>query len=168
MVRTLETVPGTAEPLRLETYFAGTTHAWGVVEDLRGALRREFSISIEGVWDGKVLTLDESFLYADGETERRVWTITPLGEGRYEGTAPGVIGIATGAATHDRFSWQYRFALPMFGKVWNVHFRDRFFLRPNGLLLNIASVSKLGVTIATVTTMFQKQADAEQHLMAAE
>ena len=52
-------------------------------------------MDIEGTWDGETLTLVEDFVYDDGETERRTWTIRKIDEHTYEGSSPdGVIGTA--------------------------------------------------------------------------
>merc|ERR1711939_681021 len=84
--------------LRIEEYFQGTTRAWGIFEDRFGTLRRQFTVEITGTWDGETLVLDERFNYADGETDRRVWTIRKTGDHRYEGQANDVVGKATGEA----------------------------------------------------------------------
>ena len=53
----------------LEDYFAGETRAWGLVRDRFGKVRRQFTVDMTGEWDGEVLTLNEKFVYDDGETE---------------------------------------------------------------------------------------------------
>ena len=45
--------------LVLEEYFAGKTRAWGIFEDRFGTLRRQFTVDIDGRWDGRTLVLDE-------------------------------------------------------------------------------------------------------------
>ena len=70
----------TGEPrLVLEDYFNGHTKAWGLFEDRFGLVKRQFTVDITGVWNGETLTLDEHFLYNDGETDQRVWTIRKTG-----------------------------------------------------------------------------------------
>ena len=85
---------GTTPTLRLEDYFAGESKAWGVFEDRFGTLKRQFTVDIFGDWDGERLVLTEDFIYSDGETEQRVWTIRPDGPNSYVGSAEGVIGAA--------------------------------------------------------------------------
>ena len=60
----------------LEQYFTGESEASGIFEDRFGTVRRQFVVSIIGTWDGNLLELDESFLYQDGEKDRRIWKIT--------------------------------------------------------------------------------------------
>ena len=47
------------------------------------------------------------------------------------------------------------------GSRVKVHFDDWMFLQPNGVLINKATVSKLGLDIGRVTIAFTKKADAD-------
>jgi hypothetical protein len=142
--------------LKLESYFQGRTEAWGVFEDRFGRVRRQFKVEIEGNFDGRDLTLFEDFVYADGETDRRIWRITPLGDGRYEGRADDVVGAATGEARGNALHWQYDMNLPIGDGVWQVHFDDWMLLQSDDVLINRATVSKLGITLGEVTLFFRK------------
>ncbi|MEO1198773.1 MAG: DUF3833 family protein [Pseudomonadota bacterium] len=153
--------PDWGKTLRLEDYFAGTTVAWGVFEDRFGKLRRQFRVVMTGVVENNVLTLREDFLYDDGEEETRTWSIRILGDGTYEGTAPGVLGRARGSVVGMAFSWRYGFDLPIGGgKTLRVTFDDRFYLQGDGVMINRARVSKLGLLLGEATIVFSK-ADAE-------
>ena len=142
--------------LVLEDYFKGRTEAWGIFEDRFGKLRRQFKVTIDGTWDGKTLTLDERFKYDDGETDQRIWRITKLGQGKYEGTAADVIGIATGEASGNALNWRYDMDLKVGDGSFKVTFNDWMFLQSDGVLINRARVSKLGVEIGSVTLFFKK------------
>ncbi len=142
--------------LVLEDYFKGRTEAWGIFEDRFGKLRRQFKVTIDGTWDGKTLTLDERFKYDDGETDQRIWRITKLGKGKYEGTAADVIGIATGEASGNALNWRYDMDLKVGDGSFKVTFNDWMFLQSDGVLINRARVSKLGIEIGSVTLFFKK------------
>ncbi|MDX5361634.1 MAG: DUF3833 domain-containing protein [Alphaproteobacteria bacterium] len=144
--------------LVIEDYFAGRTLAWGMFHDRFGNLRREFEVTIDGTWDeaAQTLTLVEDFVYADGEEERRVWTIVKTGPNTYTGTADGVVGTAEGEAQGNTLNWRYTFALPVGESVWNVQFDDWLYLQPGGALLNRAVVSKFGLTLGEVSLAFVK------------
>ena len=144
--------------LVLEEYFEGRTLAAGLFQDRFGTVRRQFTVEIDGSWDGETLTLVEDFDYSDGETERRVWTLKKLDGHKYEGTAEGVVGIANGAAYGNAFNWVYTFDLKVGDGTWRVDFDDWMFLQPGGVLINKATVSKWGVTIGEVTLSFHKPA----------
>ncbi|MEK9661172.1 MAG: DUF3833 family protein, partial [Alphaproteobacteria bacterium] len=71
----IEDFDGKTPRFVLEEYFDGHTRAWGIVRDRFGTVRRQFSVDMTGTWDGTALTLDEHFVYDDGETDRRTWTV---------------------------------------------------------------------------------------------
>ena len=142
--------------LVLEEYFAGKTRAWGIFEDRFGTLRRQFTVDIDGRWDGRTLVLDERFVYRDGERDRRVWTIEKVGPNRYQGRADDVIGVATGEAKGNALSWRYNMDLKVGDSTLRVHFDDWMFLQPDNVLINRARVSKWGVELGQVTLFFSK------------
>ncbi len=155
----IEDFEGTTPTLVLEEYFAGETRAWGIFEDRFGNLRREFKVDIEGTWDGRVLTMTEDFVYADGETDRRVWRIEKLADGRYRGRADDVIGAAEGRAVGKALTWSYDVVLKIAGGDLKVRFNDWLFLQDDEVLINRASVTKFGIEIGTVTLFFRKPAE---------
>ncbi|MEQ9606031.1 MAG: DUF3833 domain-containing protein [Kiloniellaceae bacterium] len=140
----------------IEEYFAGKTRAWGIFQDRFGTLRRQFVVDIDGSWDGETLTLVEDFVYDDGETEQRTWTIRKTGAHGYEGRADGVIGMAEGESYGNVLNWRYRFALKVGDGTWNVHFDDWMFLQDDGVMINRAEVSKFGIALGEVTIAFSK------------
>ena len=149
---------GTTPQLVLEDYFAGETRAWGIFEDRFGNLRREFKVDIAGSWDGRVLTMTEDFVYTDGETDRRVWRIEKLGDGRYRGRADDVIGTAEGTVRGKALTWSYDIVLKVGGSDLKVRFTDWLFLQDDEVMINRASVTKFGIEIGTVTLFFRKPA----------
>ena len=151
-----------AEPkLVIEKYFDGKTQATGIFEDRFGDLRRQFTVDIDGAWDGRELILDERFEYSDGETDRRIWKILKTGDDTYEGRAGDIIGTAEGTAYGNALNWSYDMDLKIGDSTIQVHFNDWMFLQPNGVLLNRAHVSKLGIEIGTVTLAFTKEKPSE-------
>ena len=140
--------------LKIEEYFDGKVYAWGIFEDRFGTLRRQFRVEIDGSWDGQKLVLDEKFLYADGEEDRRVWTITPDGNGRYIGEAGDIIGQAEGVSSGNSLNWRYQMELKVGDGSWKVSFNDWMYLQPGDVMVNRAKVSKWGFTLGTVTLFF--------------
>ncbi|MGD1878064.1 MAG: DUF3833 domain-containing protein [Kiloniellaceae bacterium] len=151
-----EDFAGREPRFRIEDYFVGKTKAWGIFQDRFGTLRRQFVVDIDGTWDGETLTLVEDFVYDDGETERRTWTIHKTGEHSYEGRADGVIGQAEGESYGNVLNWRYRFALKVGDSTWNVSFDDWMFLQDDGVMINRAEVSKFGFQLGEVTIAFSK------------
>ena len=123
-----------------------------------GKVVKRFHVLIDARWQGDTGTLDERFTYSDGTTQRRVWTITRLGPGRYSGRADDVVGEATGEAAGNALRWRYVLALPVDGKVYNVDFDDWMFLMDDQVMLNRSLMSKWGFRLGEVTLSFHKRA----------
>jgi hypothetical protein len=143
-----------------EEYFLGQTKAWGFFQDRFGTVRREFVVDIEGYLEDDVLVLDEDFVYADGEVDKRVWRIRHLGDGRYEGEADDIIGTAKGERRGKAMRWVYEFDLATGDRTWRVTFDDWMLLQDENVMINRTTVSKWGFTLGEVYIFFQKQPDA--------
>lgn len=143
--------------LDLRTYFDGTLDAHGIFQNRSGEVVRRFHVLIEANWEGDVGVLDEHFTYSDGETQRRVWTITRHGRGQYIGTADDVVGEAVGEARGNALRWRYVLALPVGDKVYNVDFDDWMFLMDDRVMLNRSVMSKFGIRLGEVTLSFYKR-----------
>lgn len=147
--------------LLLEEYFAGQTRAWGLFEDRFGKVQRQFVVDIEGTWDGTTLVLNEDFIYNDGETENRIWTIKKSGQNNYTGTTQQTIGEASGRIAGNAFHWEYDFNLKVGDSTWKVHFDDWMFLQSDDVLINKATVTRWGIKLGTVYLSFRKLGDAQ-------
>lgn len=143
--------------LDLREYFNGTLEAHGIFQDRSGEVVKRFTVVIDASWQGEVGTLDERFTYSDGSTQRRVWTITRTGEGRYVGRADDVVGEARGESAGNALRWRYVLALPVDGKVYNVDFDDWMFLMDDRVMLNRSVMSKWGFRLGEVTLSFYKR-----------
>jgi Protein of unknown function (DUF3833) len=147
--------------LNMEEFFDGTVTAKGQFQDVFGTVRRRFDVTIKGDWNGKRLRLVEDFVYEDGSTEQRVWTLVKTGADTWRGTAPGVIGEAVGVEDGDRFNWKYTIDLPVPAaggpaKTVRVTFDDWMWLLSKDRLLNRAYMKRYGVDVGDVTISFEK------------
>ena len=143
--------------LDLRTYFNGTVDAWGLFTDRSGRVVKRFTVDMDCKWQGDEGVLDEAFTYSDGTKERRIWRLKALPNGRYEGRADDVVGMASGQTKGNAFQWQYTLALPIDGSVWHVQFDDWMYLMDERVMLNKAVMSKLGVTLGEVTLSFTRR-----------
>lgn len=143
--------------LKIEDYFRGKTTGWGMFQDRFGKVRNRFKVTMVGTLKDDTLTLDEDFFYLDGSTSNRIWKIKVLGNGYYEGTAGDVVGMASGSSAGNAFNWKYQMDLPIGDSTWRVKFDDWLFLQEDGILINVATVSKWGFTIGKLTFVFSKQ-----------
>jgi len=146
--------------LELEQYFVGQLKAHGQFQDRFGQVKRRFVVDIDGHWDGSTLTLNEAFVYDDGEHEQRVWTLLRTADGGWTGRAGGVVGTAQGRGAGNAFNWQYDFDLATDDGTVRLHFNDWLFLQEDGVLLNRAYVSKFGINVGEVLISFARQPTA--------
>jgi Protein of unknown function (DUF3833) len=140
----------------LRKYFDGNVVAHGLVSERGGKVLRRFVVTMRCDWVGDVGTLDEQFVYDDGETQRRVWRVRRLPDGRWTGTADDVVGEAQGASSGAAFNWRYTLKLPVRGSVYEVQFDDWMYLIDERTVINKAVMSKFGVRIADVTLSFSR------------
>lgn len=148
---------GQKPALDLREYFNGTLDAYGVFTDRSGDVVRRFTVVMRCEWNGDEGVLDEDFSYADGSTEKRIWRLRYLGDGRYSGTAADVVGTAIGQTAGNAFQWRYTLALPVSGRVWHVQFDDWMYLMSDRVMLNKAVMSKFGLRLGEVTLSFVKR-----------
>lgn len=142
--------------LNLRTYFNGPLTAHGVFMDRSGRVVKRFTVQMVGRWQGDTGVLEEDFTYSDGTTQRRVWTLKDLGQGRWSGTADDVVGAAKGMSAGNALQWRYTLKLPVDGTVYEVQFDDWMFLMDEHVMLNRAVMSKFGITLGQVVLSFHK------------
>jgi len=140
----------------LQQYFNGTVLAHGMFSDRNGKVLRRFSVTMRCNWEGNKGTLDESFLYRDGEQQRRVWHLVRQPDGSFVGSADDVQGQALGASSGSAFHWGYTLRLPVDGTVYEVQFDDWMHQIDEKTVLNRAVMSKFGVRLGEVTLAFTK------------
>ncbi len=143
--------------LNLEEFFEGKSVAYGQFQDILGNVSRRFTVDIDGTWDGETLRLVEDFTYDDGATEQRIWTLTKVSENEWIGTAPGVLGEASGIERGDTFNWKYKIDLPVKDGTMRVDFDDWMWLLEDDRLLNRAYLSRFGFRLGEVVIFFEKK-----------
>jgi len=151
--------------LDLFSFFEGNTVAYGIFEDRFGNLKRQFRVNISGTIVDETLTLDEDFLYDDGEKDKRIWKIKKITEKdkiTYEGQAEDIEGTATGSISGNTLNWSYDIYLNIKGSNIKVHFNDWIYKQSENLAINRAYVSKFGINIGSVTLVFLRGQVADQ------
>lgn len=138
-------------------FFSGTVKGWGIVQDRKGQLLRQFVVSIDGqINDAGQLVMTEDFTWNDGEISQRIWTIRQNDTGYYQGLADDVIGQAEGEAAGNALNWSYDLNLKGNDSSWKIHFDDWMFLQQDNVLLNRATMKKFGFQVGEVTIAFIK------------
>jgi hypothetical protein len=142
----------------LQTYFNGELTAWGIVQDYSGKLTRRFCVDIIGTWQGNEGQLHETFYYADGEQQIRVWQLSIADDGTVSGSADDVVGIASGSSSGASFNWQYTLTVPIGDSQYDFAVDDWMFQLDEQRMMNRSYMKKLGVTVAEISIFFDKTA----------
>lgn len=141
--------------LDVRSFFAGRSRAWGMVIDRRGRALRRFTVAIEGRVSADELVLDESFLFDDGATDQRIWTIACSEDG-LAGRARDVVGTAHGHLEGPSLSWRYELMLPVGKRTFRVAFDDLMVMADEETLLSRAVIRKFGLRMAEVIIAFRR------------
>jgi len=147
--------PIAAQPIAIERALAGRTLARGEFRSITGA-RRGFDATLNGTWDGRVLTLVEDFAFDDGERDRKTWRLEQIAPGRFTGTREDVVGVADGFQDGNVFRLEYNVRLG--DRV--VRFRDVLALTPDGDVQNDATVGWAGLRVGSVSLLIRREAVA--------
>ncbi|MFW9081385.1 DUF3833 domain-containing protein [Pseudomonas sp. P2757] len=143
--------------LSLEDFFSRPVKAWGMFQKSNGEVTKRFEVDIVSRREDGNLILDERFLYSDGTRQRRVWTLTPEGQGRWSGRADDVVGVAKGQIAGNTLHWRYRLNLPVDDSTYEMSMDDWMYLMDEDTLINRTSMSKFGVEVGQVTLFFRRQ-----------
>ncbi len=144
-----------------EQFFNGTLTAHGVVQDRGGKVIRHFNADIIAYWRDGVGTLEEDFVFDDGEQQRRVWTLTPNGPGRYIGTAGDVVGEGDMVVSGNSAFLDYVLRIPYGDGTVDVRVDDRMYLVDEHVLLNESDMTKFGVRVGRLLLTIIRHEDAE-------
>jgi hypothetical protein len=149
---------GEKPALDLRQYFQGTLTGHGLVTDRSGQVTRRFVVTIRASWQGEIGTLDEDFVWSDGEREKRIWTLRPGdGPGRWIGTAADVIGQAQGTVAGNALNWRYTLAVKSRGgSTYDIAFDDWMFLVDERVMINRAAMSFWGFGVGEVLISFTR------------
>ena len=143
--------------LDLFDYFSGSTRGWGIVQDRKGTLTRQFVVEIMGeITDGGQLVLTETFDWSDGEQSNRTWILSQQDQHSYTGTAEDVVGSAGGILYGNVLNWQYQLNLVVDDTSWEITFDDWMFKVSDDMLINRATMSKFGFEVGEITIVFRK------------
>ncbi len=93
--------------LKIEKYFDGEVKAWGILQDRKGKITRQFSANMFGKYENNILTLEEEFFWKDGENQKRIWKIEKIDDHNYLGTSSDVVGKAKGVSYGSAIKFEY-------------------------------------------------------------
>jgi len=154
----LEDFTNTTPTFVPEKYFNGKLTAYGIVKDRSGKIIRSFKGDLVGSWDANgVGTLNESFIYNDGEKQKRIWTLTPNGKNSYIGTAGDIVGEAQMKNNGNTVMIDYTMRVPYGDSTLDINVRDWLHLQEDGVIINHSKMKKFGFEVGElVITIIKK------------
>lgn len=131
-----------------QAYFNGSMSAYGMVKDRDGKVIRRFTGKLIGSWDKEgVGTLDEKFVYDDGEVQTRVWTLKPTDKKHFIATAGDIVGEANMVANGNTVMIDYTMRVLYKGSTLDIDVRDWLHLQEDGVILNHSKMKKFGIEV---------------------
>jgi hypothetical protein len=143
--------------LQLEDFFSGQLTAHGVVKDRGGKVIRYFNADIKAYWEGPVGTLEEDFVFDDGEKQRRVWTLTRQPDGRYIGTAGDVVGEGIAEVAGNSMFLKYVLEVAYGDGSIDLAIDDRMYLVQPDILINESVMTKFGIRVGEIVLVIKKE-----------
>ena len=142
-----------------EDFFNGALTAHGVVKDFSGTAIRHFSADIIGCWSGGVGTLDEDFVFDDGEQQKRIWTLTPNGSQTYVGTAGDVVGAGLARWHGNVMFLDYTLRIELENGPIDVKIDDRMYRVSDNVVINESKMRKFGFEVGEILLTIIRQTD---------
>lgn len=140
----------TTPDLVLEDFFNGELVAYGMVLDRSGKLTRRFTVKLEAYWNNNKGTINEWFVFDDGEKSTRTWQLIKQTDNIYTGTANDVIGTAKGQTNGSALYWQYDLLITVDGSEYQVTLDDWMYLIDNKRLFNKTDIIKYGLKVGEI------------------
>ena len=151
-----EDFKNTKPVLKIEKYFDGQVKAWGLLQDRKGKVTRQFTAEMQGKFENNILTLEEDFYWKDGENQKRIWKIEKIDDHNYLGTASDVVGKAKGVSYGSAFKFEYTLMVPFKGRNIKIRFDDWIFKQDDKVAINRATLTKFGFKVGELTVFFRK------------
>ena len=144
-----------------EEFFDGALTAHGVVKDFSGTAIRHFRADITGCWQGGVGTLDEDFVFDDGEEQKRIWTLTPSGTQTYIGTAGDVVGEGQARWEGNAMFLDYTLRIALEDGPIDVKIDDRMYRVSENVVMNESKMRKFGFGVGEILLTIIRHPEVE-------
>ena len=141
-----------------QEYFNGKLRAYGIVKDRSGKIIRSFKGDMIGSWDKNgVGTLDEFFVYDDGEEMKRVWTLKPTSDKKFIATANDIVGESPMIANGNTVMIDYVMRTPYKKSTIDLSVQDWLHLQDDGVIINHSKMKKFGFVVGELVITIIKE-----------
>ena len=141
----------------VEAFFSGTLTAHGVVRDRSGTVIRTFDADIQADSSDGVVTLDEDFVFDDGEEDKRVWKLVPREDGSWGATAGDVIGEGSLTKAGHALFLDYVLRIPYGDSTIDIRVDDRMYRVTDSIVVNESRMFKFGVQVGSILLVIVRQ-----------
>jgi len=141
--------------LILEEFFQGKLSASGILKDRKGAVTRYFNVDIQASWDNEVGTLIEDFVFDDGETQQRIWTLTKVSENKYKAYAGDIKKTTTIEVSGNSMFMKYVLIVPYKDSTIDITIDDRMYLVNEHTLINESKMTKFNFEVGEINLVIQ-------------
>ena len=146
-----------SEPtLDFQKHFVGHHEGSGAFFDRFGRMKVQFTIKIDGLYDGETLKLNEVLTYDTGEIVKRFYEIRKTEDGKFIGKTEDIIGEAVILTSGNAANWKYELRQKIGESFWNLKFDDWMFLNSDGSITNRAQASFWGLKVGEVFMVLRK------------
>ena len=142
--------------MALPEFFVGTLDAHGVVKNRSGKVTRYFTAQIQARWDQGIGTLEEEFLFNDGEVQQRTWTLKPNQTG-YSATAGDVLGSGQALIQGNAMRLDYTLNIDYRGSKLALQVEDWMWRIDSTTLLNESTLRKWGFKVGSIQLVIRKK-----------
>lgn len=141
-----------------QEYFNGNLKAYGIVKDRSGKITRSFKGTMVGSWDKNGIgTLDEYFVYDDGEEMKRVWTLKPTENKKFIATANDIIGESPMVANGNTVMIDYIMRVPYKSSTIDLSVQDWLHLQDEKVIINHSKMKKFGFVVGELVITIIKE-----------
>lgn len=141
-----------------QEYFNGKLRAYGIVKDRSGKIIRSFKGEMIGSWDKNGIgTLDEFFVYDDGEEMKRVWTLKPIENKKFIATADDIVGESPMIANGNTVMIDYVMRTPYKNSTIDLSVQDWLHLQDEKVIINHSKMKKFGFVVGELVITIIKE-----------
>ena len=141
----------------MRRYFDGELEAWGILKNRSGKVTRSFTVKMTGKWQGNEGTLEEHFVFDDGQKDHRIWKIKMIDDNNFTASAGDVVGTASGQQYGNAMKMKYVLTVPVDGKKYDIKIEDWMYLIDEKSLINSSELRKFGFKVGSLTIGFKKR-----------
>jgi len=139
-----------------QEFFSGNLNAQGVVKNRSGKVTRYFNATIKAYWENGVGTLEEKFIFDDGEIQYRTWKLSPTAQNTFNATAGDVIGIGEGEFAGNAINLNYVLVVKYKSSTINLSVDDWMWLVDSNTVLNESILTKFGFKVGSIQLVIKK------------